>query len=218
MSRTVFLDLKTTGLDVSRHELWEIGLIVREPGEQDFERQWFIRPGSLAGADPGALRMNHYRRRTRDLLSPLDAAIDAALADPAPSDQQWSLPKPAADEVAELTDCATIVGHNPWFDAGFLAKFLDANSQCHSWDYHLRDIGSLVTGWVAGLRSAAFARIENGEQVGGRGCLPPWPASAKLADMARAVGISPETYELHTALGDARLERDVYDAVMAGER
>jgi hypothetical protein len=40
---------------------------------------------------------------------------------------------------------------------------------------------------------------------------PPWNSN----DLSRGLGIDPDAYERHTALGDARWVRDQYDAMMA---
>jgi hypothetical protein len=62
-----------------------------------------------------------------------------------------------------------------------------------------------------------------GENVGGGELLdrvsewntiaaPPWDSEV----LSRAVGVDPNAYERHTALGDARWARDIYDAVTGG--
>jgi DNA polymerase III epsilon subunit-like protein len=51
-SRIVVLDLETTGLEPDAgHELWEFGLIVRDPGQPDAEHLWRTMP-DLSKADP----------------------------------------------------------------------------------------------------------------------------------------------------------------------
>jgi DNA polymerase III epsilon subunit-like protein len=219
MRRVIFADVETTTDDPETGHVWEIAFIVRDPDRADVEHLWHVRP-PLATANPVAIGPrigDYYRRCAVSRMSPTAAK---------------TLTGPDTDEVGLFTDRAsvactvahllpgcTFVAANPAFDAGFLNRFLRENDQCPTWDYHLRDIGSLVTGYIAGRIAAARARLQAGELVGGRGASPEfWPASAKLTDMAKAVGISPDAYELHTALGDARLGRDVYDAVMAGER
>lgn len=44
----------------------------------------------------------------------------------------------------------------------------------------------------------------------------PWDLASPLGiqDAARAVGLDPGDYDTHTALGDARLARDIHDVVM----
>jgi hypothetical protein len=102
-----------------------------------------------------------------------------------------------AGQVARMLSGAHLVAANPAFDAGHLAAFLRANGECLTADYHLTDLGSLVRGWAAA-----------------QGGTPPFPL--KVASAAAIVGLNPEDYEAHTALGDARMARDIYDAVMRG--
>lgn len=44
------------------------------------------------------------------------------------------------------------------------------------------------------------------------GALPPWNSN----DMSRAVGVEPDDFDRHTALGDARWAKAIYEAVMGG--
>lgn len=195
MTRLCFIDCETTGTDPASHDLWEIAVITRDDSDpcEDQEFTWLIRP-DLAAADPGALRVNRYYQRLAGLPVP-----------------KWSEPAHAARTVASLIAGAMIVAANPAFDAGFLDVFLRKNGQCPAWDYHLRDIGSMVAGWVHG-----YQHVVTTVRPGAMGGVPHLPASPKLADAARAVGIDPGLYEAHTALGDARLVKAVYDAVTGG--
>lgn len=95
-----------------------------------------------------------------------------------------------ATEFAELTHGAMLVGAVPSFDAGFLSRLLRANGACPGWSHRLICVETLVTGAT--------------------GVLP-----RGLSKMAERVGIDPGQYETHTALGDARMARDVFNAVMA---
>lgn len=93
----------------------------------------------------------------------------------------------AAKEVARWTFDATIVGANPAFDVGALDPWLRAEGYLPSWHYRLMDVEAICAG--------SFGRV-----VGG------------LASCAEALDLPP--YAAHTALGDARAARDVWDAVM----
>lgn len=96
-------------------------------------------------------------------------------------------------ELEYLVRGARIVGAVPSFDAQVLGERMRANGICPSWDYHLIDVESLAAG---ALRLA-----------------PPW----KLDDLLAAYGLKYDDSERHTALGDARMVRDLYDVVMAGK-
>lgn len=97
--------------------------------------------------------------------------------------------------VARILDGTHLIAANPAFDAGHLSRLLRANGECLTADYHMTDIGSLVRGWAAA-----------------QGMNLPWPLKVHAA--ATAAGVDPAAYEAHTALGDARLVRDVFDAAM----
>jgi DNA polymerase III epsilon subunit-like protein len=167
---------------------WDYAIV----GEDGTEHQWFIKP-DLKTADPYALRVGRFYERTAGLL-------------PAGSRKQgpkWSDPDKAAAEIACLLNGAVLLGHNVRFDEGFFGAFLLRHGQVLTADHHQIDTWPLVTGWIAGQRAAA-----------GGYPMPAWPAGKHLADLAGVVGIDPQEYDQHTALGDARLAYATYRAVM----
>ena len=91
-----------------------------------------------------------------------------------------------------FTRGATIVGAVPNFDTEVLGNRMRANGICPSWHYHLIDIETLAAG---SLRLA-----------------PPWDFDSLLAKF----GLTYDESSRHTALGDARMVRDLYDAVLQG--
>lgn len=207
--RIIFADAETTGIRPDAGaEIWELALIVRDVQEltadyeirkaADEEYAWHLRP-DLTHADPMALKVGGYYERCR--ARGLGPGIGRLIAQPPDVD-----PDPAvmgtqaiAHLVAGLLDGAHLIAANPAFDAGHLDAFLRNHGECLTADYHYTDLGSLVRGWAHG----SFAHIEI-------------PFPLKLADAARLARVDPADYELHTALGDARLARDVFDAVTGG--
>lgn len=192
MTKTVFADLETTGVSVDRHHLWEIGLIVRDDAG-DREYCWQVRP-DLSTADPMALKIGGYYRRSAVTQNSPGVAWTIVSPDlpydPTPGEvrRQRTVDGLAAD-VARLLDGAVLAAANVAFDAAFLDKFLRANGHASAWDYHLLEIESYAAGAI--------------------GMAPPW----KLDKLAAELGVTlPE--ERHTALADARLARDVYDAAV----
>jgi DNA polymerase III epsilon subunit-like protein len=91
--------------------------------------------------------------------------------------------------VAKLLDGVTLIGAVPSFDAGFIGPWLRANGQCPTWHHRLRCVETLTAG-----------HLRNPDLGGLAGC-------------CKALGI--EQSGEHTALGDARAARDVWDHVMA---
>ncbi len=190
MTKLCFVDTETTGLDPDRHEIWEVGLIVRDPMKgtrdgqvHDEEYHWFLSV-DLGAADSVALRISGYY--DRHPLADYRFFVDC---DEVPS------PREFAKEFSHLTAGAHLVGAVVSFDEERLRKLLRANGACPDWHYHLVDVEALVAG-LCGLD-------------------PPWVSD----DLGSYVGVAKQTDELrHTALGDARRARDIYDATMLRAR
>ena len=121
-----FLDLETTGLDPTRHEILEIGVVRVDPRTLA-ERETVevkVRPTRIEDADPKALRINHYSgyawRKAVDLAQ--------ALA--------W---------VAPVLEGTTLCGHNVAFDRAFLdAAWRRAGVAAPELDHHTLDTASLA--------------------------------------------------------------------------
>lgn len=87
---------------------------------------------------------------------------------------------------------ATIVGAVPNFDTEVLGNRMRAQGLCPSWHYHLVDVETLAAGRL---------RLQ-----------PPWDFDYLLD----AFELKYNEADRHTALGDARMVRDLYDAVYGG--
>jgi DNA polymerase III epsilon subunit-like protein len=99
----------------------------------------------------------------------------------------------ALEQVERLTRGAHLVGAVPNFDADVLGARMRACGICPSWHYHLVDVETLAAGH--------------------RGFRPPWG----FDDILAAYGLEYDEADRHTALGDARMARDLYDAVLGGK-
>lgn len=99
----------------------------------------------------------------------------------------------AMQEIERLTRGAHLAGAVPSFDAETLAGRMRAHGICPSWHHRLRCVESLTCGFL-------------GREVGG------------LKACAEALGIAVNPAAEHTALGDARTARAIWDHVFAGDR
>jgi DNA polymerase III epsilon subunit-like protein len=200
-----FVDCETTGLDPDKHSMWELAVIHRAGGT-DTEHLWQIRLANweIEQAEPKALEINRYRERE---ALPNDYQAGEMI-------HACGLPHPIKrdelrDQLRDMLNGAVLVGSNPSFDAGFLKAFLDAAP----WHYRTVDIATLAAGYRFGQRdSGAY-----GGDFAFPGDLPTLPFSSRK--LSEAVGVEPPGDDVaHTALGDARWARDVYDAVTGGAR
>jgi DNA polymerase III epsilon subunit-like protein len=206
MTTLVFLDTETTSLDSDRGEIWEIGAIVRDEGSNEFEYCWQIRP-DLSTADPMSLRIGRYFERIQYPL----AEPGTALRHAHPRGIGKTTAREVAADLALLLNGAHMVGAVPDFDARFLRRFFGRHGQCFTAHYHLIDVEALAVGY---LHAKAFHDIAETGDDGGAGITLslPWSSNA----LSTAVGVDPEQFDRHTALGDARWAKAIYDAVTGG--
>lgn len=126
MRPLVFIDCETTGLDATRHEIIEIG-VIRVDGKTLAEIDHTdvrVRPLRIEDADPEALRINGYS--------------EAAWRDAA------SLPE-ALDWIAPLLTDGVLAGHNVPFDRAFLdAAWRRTGVAPPVMDYHMLDTATLA--------------------------------------------------------------------------
>lgn len=190
----VFLDTETTGTDPERHEVWEIGLIVAEEVPHDPGIEWreyrYLLPVDLSKADATALRISHYYERSAPLRAMLPGESYDAMHIRSDGSEEVAYSHRLALELATLTANKHIVGAVPSFDAAFLTKWLHKFSLTPAWHYHLVDIEVIVAG---------DQRVE-----------PPWSSD----ELSISVGVDPEVFDRHTALGDARWVKAQYEAIM----
>ena len=190
--RLAFVDCETTGLDPERHEMWELAVVTVAPWDCDDEPgEWTWQlPVDLESADPQGLSVGRFYERRRQLPR---LGGEALVRYPSAAEHGWDhLPvSEAAQQVAGLLDATHLVGAVPSFDAAFIGRWLRANGQAPTWHYHLVDVEALVAGRTAQP--------------------PPWHSGS----LSLSVGVDPQRFERHSALGDARWARALYEAALS---
>lgn len=119
-----FIDIETTGLDLSKHEIIDIGCIVTTPDFEILEEfELKIKPEHIENADLVSLKVNHY------------------------DEKKWENAKNLKDNIKifskKVNDCI-MVGHNVAFDAGFLEYAFSKNGIKNSMHYHKLDTISIA--------------------------------------------------------------------------
>lgn len=190
MTKLIWIDTETTGLNPDLHDVWEIAII----DQQAREHCWMIKP-DLTHADPKALEIGRYWERHFTVTGGTPAPTGEALVA-----EHWDsemvgdteTPEAVAQQVAELLAGAVVIGSNPDFDRQFLTRWLRRHGQV----------------WAAHYRTIDVVTLGHGYLVGAAENTPP-----NAHKIARAFGINPDRYDRHTALGDARMVRDLYHAI-----
>lgn len=195
----VWLDCETTALPL-RRRAWDVAAIVRQPDGTDVEYQWFVHLADLdlPTADPTALEAGRFWQRhpQADHARVFGAPI---LAPDRPGVYRLAV---VLDQLAPLVDGkARILGSAPWFDMMTVGPRMADRGIEPGWHYHPDDVPAMIKGFLAGW-------------VG----LTDELAHARSDDLCRAIGVDPDEYPRHTAIGDCRLFRDAYDVILRGGR
>lgn len=126
MRRLAFIDVETTGLDPTRHDILELGIITADPrtlettGMLDLR----VRPGRVEDADATALEVNGWSAEAWRDAVPLDVALVRA---------------------RPLLDGAMLAGHNVSFDRAFLdAAWRATGVAAPDVDHHVLDTATLA--------------------------------------------------------------------------
>ena len=130
--KLAFIDVETTGLDITRHEIIQIGaVIVSQDGEIDDkfkftvleELELKVKPERIEDADKTALRVNGY--------SPDDWVF------------AYTLPE-AMKMFAEKTEGCIMVAHNMAFDFAFITKAFSDTKVENKMHFHKLDTISIA--------------------------------------------------------------------------
>lgn len=179
-----FVDTETTSLDRRTGEIWEVAIVRRDPDGTEQSYEARWYP-DLRHADPISLGMNGFY----DRVPPQGKALDRA--DYGRTGHGWEetdLPA-IAERIRVLTAGATLLGMVPSFDEVRLERFLRGWNVVPTWHYQPIDVEALIAGHL--------------------GVQPTYDSG----DLSRAIGIDPEDYPRHTAMGDVRWTIACYDTL-----
>jgi hypothetical protein len=216
-NRIVFLDTEFTHLDLRRRKVWEIGGIIRDPGQPHIEFEWQIRP-DLYAADPAALRIGGYYERFLLQDHPVGDAIiitDPDCPEPAPGeDIDYEKRKTTAAEIAAqlapVLSRATIIAGVPKADEDTISEFLADHGQALTAEHRTHCIRTLVLGYLLGRRAERIIRLGVEPHPAG---VPDFPWDPK--ELSTTVGVRLPA-KAHRALVDARWASDQFDVIFAG--
>ena len=200
-----FVDTETSGLHPEHHGIYEVALIAPEGDEH----HWWL-DIDLARADEIALKIGRYHERHPNGygVSPVDGRTSAYTA------------PGFVGQFARLTHGHHLAGAVVSFDADRLARLFYKFGHAPSWHYHLIDVEALAAGWVS---AQCVGKANDGVS---RGTVPVWGPTGLSSNidgrppwnseyLSRAVGVDPDQFDRHTALGDARWAKAIYEKVMS---
>ncbi|MEV4748995.1 hypothetical protein AB0K21_21675 [Streptosporangium sp. NPDC049248] len=226
MTKYVILDIETTSLDRKLGDLWEVATITYDTARPEGGYQewwWQVRP-NLCFADPKALQISRYYERAKMLAKEVGMGVQLATSD-WKSDlisykQGDFIENATAEEIAwtlaQQLDGAVIVANNPSFDRDFLAKFLRENGQALTASHRMEDVRVMLTGYVYGRLAAMDGDVDEAFNAQATPHVRDWLDGATNTLSWEVVGVTQPYDTRHTALGDARLVRDLFAAITRG--
>ena len=157
--RIVFTDTEFTTLVDGERELWEGAIIIRDPGEEDLEFVWQVRP-SLAYASPDSLRIGGYYRRNYLAAHPVGTGLIIAQTGHFPElkpgdqlDPDRVVPAAAiAAPIAAALDGVHLVAAVPDADDLAIGRWLASHDQMLTNHYRHRDIEAMMHAYLLGRR------------------------------------------------------------------
>lgn len=201
MAKIVSLDLETTGLELDKHEVWEIGIVPLDSGKDQIHYQF--QPIDLENAEPPALQVGQFYDRFDWIGDPRvarDMLVDAVVKDEDEGTEKPSAHKAltgaaeACWNIAQQLEGATLMGLNVGsFDAPFLAKLMRKYGHAPTWNHRYLELGSFAAGaWASKVPLSGRA----------------------IADRLEKHGVA--NRGLHNAYNDAMWNVDAYNFIRNG--
>ena len=180
----VFLDTETCGLDYSS-PIWEVAAIRRDPDGTLTEYHAFVEHDVAAAAElPESFRADHDSRYQAHVATRPFGVVD-----------DLRVLFAAPDDYRQR---AHVAGMVPSFDTERIGRLFRiwADGEV-PWHHHLIDVETLAVGFLQASTAYGYGPA-------------PWDSE----DLSRQLGVDPNQFERHTAMGDVRWSMAIYDAVM----
>lgn len=200
MTALVFMDTETTGLSLDA-DIWEFAAVRRDPDGSERELHMFIEhDAAKCAALPEAFRDDHMRR-----FPPSHGGVEWGAG-------VWTRQR-AARAIVNFFQVGSdepkphVVGAVPNFDTERINLMLQGWER-DPWHYHLIDVENLAVGYLYGQHFASITTEIF--HVPHPTIALPWDSNR----LSEQVGVDPEQFERHTAMGDVRWAMAIYDAVV----
>lgn len=189
----VFMDTETCGLRLS-DPIWEFAAIRREADGSEMPFHCFIEHDvKRAELMPEEFRIDHDTRYDPDEALSQEKFVGFLQA------------------VFSGPQNPHVVGAVPSFDTARIDhQFLIPRGLPSPWHYHLHDVENVAVGWLRALEVAA-SNSGFGSTPDLRRWLPPHSSD----DISAALGVDPEWFERHTAMGDVLWIKAQWDVIFA---
>lgn len=189
MSGLAYVDTETMGLDPELNPIWEVAVIVDDAEhvwQQRVPEHYEILPEGVAPANNSTPYVSQW-------------VLDNTRFEKEYRHKSALTPADSIRRFAELVEGRHLVGAVPSFDEERLRRqyrmFIDSTATKFPWHYHLIDVETLAVGFVTA-----------------RGLAVPLPWSSDR--LSEFLGIEAPVEDRHTALGDARWAKAIYERVM----
>jgi hypothetical protein len=113
-------------------------------------------------------------------------------------------PSVFAHQFAGMVDSCHLAGAVVSFDEERIRRLCWTHGAPVTWHYHIIDVEPLAVGFLARADSSAFTQDDTNP------LRPPWDSNA----LSLAVGVNPKDFDRHTAIGDCRWAKAIYEAVL----
>lgn len=203
----VFLDSETTGLDPILDEPWEVAwckrsLFLDASKTQDVYSTMFVQ---------------HKYERAEKLPAEFKQDYDARFR----FEQAITRPELASRVMETFSGRLHVVGNVPSFDTTRIGYMLYKLGLNEPWHYHVTCIENVALGYLQGRLRSDYRHMTSAERSRLTSVVNRLAIHGKSIDsneLSLSLGVDPDLYDRHTALGDVKWCVAQWDAIFNGER